>query len=250
MLQAHGPIRGKDMMGRRFIPCLLTALLTSCALLLSACQTVSVGGSTAATATLPALPVPGATHYVVNAALSDVRFLVYRAGPLASFGHNHVIQAKALSGDVYLAQDFQASGFTLTLPVSGFVVDAPEARSVEGQDFAKQPSAEAVAGTRSNMLGPGLLDAAHFPEVRVRSVKLLGPDWGPDATVRIELHGVSRDLSVPIAVQRDGDHISVTAGFDLKQSDFGLQPFSILGGGLQVADTLHVRLHLVADKAS
>lgn len=238
-------------MGKRFIPRLLVALL-SAAVLLSGCQTApttSLGAVAPGAAPLPALPLLGAAHYAVDAGLSDVRFLVYRAGPLASFGHNHVIQATHVSGDVYLAADLRASGFSLSLPVSEFVVDAPEARAVEGADFTTQPSAAAIDGTRSNMLGPGLLDAARYPEVHVRSVALRGPDWGPDATVRIELHGVSRDLTVPIAVARDGDQLTVTGGFDLKQSDFGLQPFSILGGGLQVADTLHVRFHLVAHKA-
>lgn len=220
--------------------------------LLAACQTAptSTGGVPASALTaLPPLPVPGAEHYMVQAGLSDVRFLVYRAGALASFGHDHVIQAKDIHGDVYLTQDFQASGFSLTLPVAGFVVDDPAARSVEGPDFAKQPSAAAIDGTRKNMLGPDVLDATRYPEVHIRSVKLLGPDWGPDATVRIELHGVARDVSVSIAVQRGGDSLSVNGAFDLKQSDFGITPFSALGGGLQVADTLRVRFHLVAQKA-
>lgn len=238
-------------MHKTFIPRLLAALLGITIALLSACQAAPsvVSAAAPAGAPLPALPVSGATHYVLDAARSDVRFLVYRAGALASFGHNHVIQAKDMSGDVYLAPDFQASGFNLTLRVAGFVVDAPEARSVEGPDFAKQPSVAAIDATRKNMLGPDLLDAEHYPEVRVRSVRLLGPDWGPDATVRIELHGVSRDLTVPIAVEHGTDSLTVTGGFDLKQSDFGLKPFSVLGGGLQVADTLHVRFHLVAQQA-
>ena len=220
--------------------------------LLAACQTAptSTGGVPASTLTaLPPLPVPGAEHYVVQAGLSDVRLLVYRAGALASFGHDHVIQAKDITGDVYLAKDFQTSGFSLTLPVVGFVVDDPAARSVEGPDFAKQPSAAAIDGTRKNMLGPDVLDAARYSEVRIRSVKLLGPDWGPDATVRIELHGVARDVTVPIAVQRDSNGLSINGAFDLKQSDFGITPFSALGGGLQVADTLRVRFHLMAQKA-
>ena len=73
--------------------------------LLAACQTAptSTGGVPASTLTaLPPLPVPGAEHYVVQAGLSDVRLLVYRAGALASFGHDHVIQAKDITGDVYL----------------------------------------------------------------------------------------------------------------------------------------------------
>lgn len=237
-------------MSKNFIPLLLATLATCSSVLLTACQTAPAAVSAAAPATilLPPLPVEGAAHFAIDAGRSDVRFLVYRAGALASFGHDHVIQAKDMSGDVYLAQDFQASGFTLTLPVAGFVVDAPEARSVEGPDFAKQPSAAAIDGTRKNMLGPALLDAEHFPAVQVRSVKLLGPDWGPDAAVRIELHGASRDLTVPIAVDRSGDTLSVTGAFDIKQSDFGITPFSALGGGLQVADTLRVRFHLVAQK--
>jgi hypothetical protein len=200
-------------------------------------------------AELPPLPVPGAAHYVIAAGRSDVRFLVYRAGALASFGHDHVIQAKEMLGDVYLAQDIQASGFSLTLPVNGFAVDDPAARSVEGPDFAKQPSQAAIDGTRKNMLGPALLDAEHHPEVKIRSVKLVGPDWGPDVTVRIELRGIARDLTVPIAVERSGDTLVVTGGFELKQSDFGLTPFSALGGGLQVADGMRVRFRLVAEKA-
>lgn len=232
-----------------FIPCRYLGLILA-GILLAACQTTpAVNHATQTLAPLPTLPVAGAAHYVVNAELSDVRFLVYRAGALASFGHDHVIQAKDIRGDVYLADDFQTSGFRLNLPVAGFVVDDPKARSVEGPDFAKQPSDAAIDGTRKNMLGPDLLDAAHFPEVSIRSVRLLGPDWGPDATVRIELRGVTRDMSVPISVERNGDTLSVHGAFDLKQSDFGITPFSALGGGLQVADTLRVRFHLVAQKA-
>lgn len=229
---------------------LLLPTLGLAGMLLASCQTTpTTTHETQVLAPLPPLPMAGTVHYVVQAELSDVRLLVYRAGPLASFGHNHVIQAKDIHGDIYLADDFQASGFSLSLPVAGFVVDDPKARSVEGPDFAKQPSAAAVDGTRKNMLGPDLLDAVRFPEVRVRSVKLLGPDWGPDATVRIELHGTARDLTVPIHVEHSGDTLSVYGAFEIKQSDFGIKPFSVLGGGLQVADALRIRFHLVAQKA-
>lgn len=242
-------------MVRNFIPRLrFRPLLAGVMLLvgssLTACQTAPTTGAVApSTAPLPALPVPGALHYVIDPKLSDVRFLVYKAGALASFGHDHVIQAKDMQGDVYLAKDFTASGFSLTLPVSGFVVDDPAARSVEGPDFAKQPSQAAIDGTRKNMLGPDLLDADHYPDVTIRSVKFSGPDWGPDATVRIELHGATRDITVPIAVERSGDTLTVTGSFDFKQTDFGLKPFSALGGGLQVADGMRVRFRLVAQKA-
>src|SRR5574337_269442 len=223
-------------------------LLFATALLLAACQTAPVLRPAPALAPLPPLITQNTTHYSIEPTLSEVRFLVYRAGPLAGFGHNHVIQATHIQGDIYLGGDLQHSGFTLALPVKDFEVDAPQARAVEGPDFATQPSAQAVQGTYTNMLGVGELDAAKYPDIRIRSIGFTGPEWGPDAKVRIELHGVARDLTVPIALEHCGQRLIVTGILAIRQSDFGIQPFSILGGGLQVADTVQVRFHLVAQK--
>lgn len=218
------------------------------ALVLTACQTAPAIKLSPALSSLPTLPVQGTTHYSIREDLSDVRFLVYRAGPLASFGHNHVIRATQMQGDIYLGHDLQHSGFTLTLLVKGFQIDSPEARAVEGPDFAKQPSAQAIQGTYNNMLGAGELDAAAYPDIRIRSVGFAGPEWGPDATVRIELHGVQRDLTMPVALEHCGNQLIASGTFQIKQTDFGIRPFSILGGGLQVADTVKVRFHLVAQQ--
>lgn len=238
-----------SILRRGILPALLLGLTAT---LLAACQTAPVAGTKSlATSPLPPLPVQGSVHYVLDADRSDVRFLVYRAGPLAALiGHNHVIEASQLSGDIYLTPDIRASGFSLTLPVAGFVVDDPAARNVEGPEFTPQPSAAAIEGTRQNMLGPEVLDAKRFPVVSIRSVKLLGPDWGLDATVRITLHGTARDITVPIAVERDGESLTVTGAFDIQQSDFGITPFSVGGGALRVRNSVRVRFHFVASKVS
>ena len=219
-------------------------------LLLAACQSAPTApqGAAPARTPLPSLPPAGAVHYIVDPDRSDVRFLVYKAGALSSFGHDHVIAARGIQGDVYVAANFADSGFILTLPVKQFQVDLPELRAVEGPDFAKQPSPQAVAGTLANMLGAQELDAEHYPEIHVRSVKLTGPEWGPDLTVRIGLHGAERDITLPVAIGHQGDELTVTGGFDIRQTDFGITPLSILGGGLRVADTVHIRFRIVAVK--
>ncbi|HEV2213390.1 MAG TPA: YceI family protein, partial [Gammaproteobacteria bacterium] len=202
----------------------LPVFLLACLLLAAGCQSTPPIGSHAVPAEQPLAPLPvaGASRYALRADRSEVRFLVYKAGALSAFGHNHVIQARNLSGEIYLAPDFRQSGFELTLPVKDFEVDAPAVRAVEGKDFAKQPSPEAIAGTRKNMLGPAELDADQYPEIRVRSVALNGPDWGPDTTVRISLHGRERDLTVPVAIEHCGEELVVSGGFDILQSDFGI----------------------------
>ena len=194
----------------------------------------------------PPLPVEGSTHFVVAGAKSDVRILVARGGPLAKVGHSHAVRARELSGDIYLAPEFHRSGFALTFPVLALHVDPADARNDEGEEFAVIPSPQAIDATFKNMIGPEVLDAKQFPEITLRSVALTGPTWGPEATVRVTLHGVERHLIVPLAVHSEGEEIIITGLMQVRTSDFGMTPFSVLGGGLKVLDEVKIRFRIVA----
>ncbi|HET7395213.1 MAG TPA: YceI family protein [Gammaproteobacteria bacterium] len=219
--------------------------LTLVSLLIAGCAGM-VAKSPAALPALTPLVTAGAEHYTIHSADSEIRFLVYRAGPLAAFGHNHVIHAATIHGNIYLNPDFALSGFAFTLPVNDFRVDEPAQRAAEGPDFASQPSDAAISGTRHNMLGALLLDAVRYPEITVRSVRVTGSQTSPIVTARITLHGVQHDLEVPVAVSGTGPRLIVSGKFQIKQSDFGITPFSILGGGLQVADVVKVDFRIMA----
>ena len=111
------------------------------------------------------------------------------------------------------------------------------------------PDDEAIAGTTKNMLGEKVLDAVSFPQIEIGSLALSGPAWGPDITVRIKLHGVEREITVPTAIDNSGEQLVATAFFSVYQSDFGITPLSVLGGAIQVANTVRVRMRLVAKRA-
>ena len=178
-----------------------------------------------------------------------MRVLVYRGGPLARYGHNHVMAVRQAAGDVYLAEDFHRSAFVLRFPVAALEVAPPAARADEGGDFASQPSAQALAGTRENMLGTGVLDGDNYPEIEIRSAAVTGPEWGPEVTVQISLHGVTREYTVPIALEHSGRQLIATGLLALRTTDFNMTPFSVLGGGLQVQDEVKIRFRIVADKS-
>lgn len=135
------------------------------------------------------------------------------------------------------------------MPVADFKVDTEASRAEEGEEFSVLPDDEAIAGSTKSMLGEKVLDAAHFPKIEIGSLALSGPAWGPDITVRIKLHGVEREITVATAIDNSGEQLVATAFFSVNQSDFGITPLSILGGAIQVADTVRVRLRLVAMKA-
>ena len=231
-------------MRKLFVPLYMATL----ALLLAGCHTVpAVPGSSAPSGEVTK-PASGAAHYSVDAEHSEVRFLVYKAGALSAFGHDHTVDAHGFKGEVYLAATFTDSSFALSLPVKDFQVDDPASRQAEGADFTSKPSADDVKGTTANMLGPHLLDAAQYPEVTIQSVKLTGSEAKAEATVRITLHGTARDLKVPFTLSRSGDELTASGGFELRQSEFGITPFSAAGGGLQVADVIKVKFKIQAHK--
>jgi polyisoprenoid-binding protein YceI len=219
-------------------------------LALAACQATPPAEHTAAPAPgarVEAQLAVGAQRYAVQSAQSQIRLLVYRAGPLARFGHNHVIVGP-VRGEVWAGRTSEQSGFLLEIPVEALSVDSAAARAEEGEEFAAQVSVEARQGTREHMLGEDVLDAPRYPVIRVESASLTGPRWNPSVVARATLRGATRELKFPAAVVEQGDRLTVIASFALRQSDFGIEPYSALGGGLRVTDEIRVRIRVEAHR--
>lgn len=219
---------------------------------IAACQTLPPPADTvvlAEPATAEIRVVPDAPRFAVDPQGSEVRLLVYRDGPLARFGHNHVFIGR-VEGEIRAGGTAAGSAFRLEIPVGSLEVDPPAARAEEGADFAAQVSEQARRSTRENMLGEEVLDAGRHPLIRIASVALAGPRWNPMVTARVTLRGAERDLRFPAAVFQNGDALEVIAGFRVRQSDFGAKPFAALGGGLLVRDAIDIRLRIVARRAT
>ena len=227
--------------------CLLTVIL------LAGCQTAIPTETTAAQepahlSSPNVLPVKNSTRFSIDTGQSEMRILVYRGGPLARFGHNHVMLVKEITGDIYLAKSFHDSGFIIHFPIKAIEVDPVEARVDEGEEFATKPPAEAIEATRKNMLGPAVLDAEKYPEITIRSVSIIGPEKGSGVTLQITLHGITREFTTPVAMETHDKSLAATGVFTLRTSDFNITPFSVLGGGLQVQDEIKVRFRIIAEK--
>jgi hypothetical protein len=186
-----------------------------------------------------------AEAWPVDRSVSRVRVLVYRDGPLARFGHNHVIDFD-LQGTVYRAADVATSGFELEIPLHSAVIDAVDARDAEGDDFPDTLSEQARHETRSNMLGDELLAADAFPLIRIESIAIVGPAPGIEVKARIQVRDRVFEYSFPATVVIDRDSIRVESTVELTQTGLGLEQYSALGGGLQVADRFTVKLQLLA----
>ncbi|HWP94192.1 MAG TPA: YceI family protein [Gammaproteobacteria bacterium] len=227
---------------------LLLTSLSATLVLIAACQPAPRPSppSPVVTAPTPESDFPGAERWPILAAESELRILVYRGGALAKFGHNHVIVSRDLRGTVYRHRDFERSGFEFSFPVASLVVDDPALRREEGDDFASVPSPADIEGTRRNMLRAEVLDAERFPEVQIRSIAIHGTPADARFVTRVTLRGASRELVVPAVIESEERRLVASGIATLRQSDFAMTPFSILGGALKVADDIVIKFRIVA----
>lgn len=185
----------------------------------------------------------------IDPAQSSIRLRVYRDGPLARFGHNHVVVATGLTGVVYKEKELAQSDFQLSIPVAQLMVDRPTDRATVGEDFAGDLSEFAIAGTRENMLGPKLLAAEQYPVIELTSVAMEGTPPNVQFVVEATVRGVKSQLKIPATIESGEKTIVVKGQLTLLQTELGLTPFSVLGGGLRVRDAIDADYHLVALRA-
>jgi hypothetical protein len=202
----------------------------------------------ATTPSAPPAEVPGATYYRIDPQASTVHILVYRGGTFAKLGHNHVMSSKSLTGRVWMHRELARSGFEMAFPVADLIVDDPEARQAAGSEFPPEIPEADKQGTRKNMLRAEVLDGETYPRVELRSAKIEGALPAPQVTARITIKQVTREVVVPVKVTVTGDQLRATGEFALQQTDFGMKPFSVAMGALEVKDRLDVRFTIVAVK--
>jgi polyisoprenoid-binding protein YceI len=196
-----------------------------------------------AAAALKALPAPG--EYKIDTGSSELRILVYRAGPLANLGHNHVMVNRGVTGLVQVGSSISSSSFSLKVPVESFVVDDAQARREEGGDFPGDIPPDAKSGTLRNMLSAAVLNAAEFPEITVSSVTLTGTPDALSAELTISVAGHEAKLSAPCTLQGDAHRMTAAGSMELRQTAIGLAPYSLLHGALQVEDAMTVKFSIV-----
>jgi polyisoprenoid-binding protein YceI len=170
---------------------------------------------------------------------SLVTIEVRRGGRLARLGHDHVVASHDVNGFV----DLEEGRADLYLPLANLTVDEATLRADAGLDT--KPTAEAIEGTRSNMLNK-VLEADRFPFALIRATRI---DPAQSVLhVSIQLHGVTREFDVPVQMETNSDGITVNGRVSFNQTDFGIVPFSVLGGAMQVQDRVDLRFNIVANR--
>jgi hypothetical protein len=221
---------------------LLSAVLG--ASLLAGCAPATSPDVIQKSAPVPGLPdayyrraeAEGARVLRVIPARSLLTIEVRRGGPLAGLGHDHVVASRDIQG--YIAPEQGRADLMVAL--DRLTVDEPELRREAG--FNTQPPSDAIEGTRRNMMEK-VLGVDRFPHafVHIERITMQAP-----LRVTITLRGVAKSFDVPVRIEPVPGGIAVSGRMDFRQSDFGIIPFSVLGGALQVQDRLDLKFRIEA----
>jgi polyisoprenoid-binding protein YceI len=180
-----------------------------------------------------------AEEYTVVPAESRVRIHVGKGGLFSFAGHEHEVDAPLEEGVIDVrAGDPSSSTVRVAFAAARLRVTG---RGEPAQDVPK---------VQAKMLGPDVLDAARYPTIafesrRVSAKPLEGGAFDATASGDLTLHGVTRNVTLPLRVLLHGDTLKAEGKVTLKQSDFGIQPISV-AGVVKVKDELSVELSIVA----
>ena len=181
----------------------------------------------------------GRRVFRVDSLESLVVIEVRRSGSLARLGHDHVVASHEVGG--YVARDEGRADLYVAL--ERLSVDEAALRAEAG--FDTQPAEPDIEGTRANMLEK-VLETEKFP---FALIGVSGADLGQGSAtlaVTLSLHGSTRTLQVPVAIEVEADAISVAGGFSFDQTDFGIVPYSLLGGAIAVRNRVDLRFRIRA----
>jgi hypothetical protein len=179
--------------------------------------------------------------FLLDAERTQIDVVVRRDGPLARFGHDHVISVLDPEGCLLLAESEGGSRADLRFAVERLQIDAADARLRHGLDAG--PDAAAIEGTRDNLMRY-VLDPLQWPWVTIALQDFSRQGEYGSAEVVIEINGQRHGSRQPFTLQREEEFVTVEGFMVLRQTELGLQPFAALGGGLRVADPMEVHFYL------
>lgn len=184
-----------------------------------------------------------AESWSIDPSTGYLRVVLLKEGLLGGLGHDHVLDARGARGVFEIGE---ASGSArVEVSAGALEIDAPGPRAEEG--FMKAVVEADRAKIREGMRGAKGLDAARFPVIafdsqRVERVESLPGAW--EVTGAFQLHGATRTVEFPVFLAERPGGFWAYGYFRLRPSEFGVKPFSVLGGLIRVKDEALVKFNL------
>jgi len=178
--------------------------------------------------------------YKIITAESSFWVYVGKSGFLSAFAHNHEIGIKSFSGSVTISDAGADSGAVrLEVDAKSLVVLDKKVNDDDRQKIFRD-------------MHDKVLESEKYPKVSFRSTsvsnlkKLGGEDYSMTLNGDLILHGITKRIAVPMTATITSRQIRVKGKYPLRQSDYGIKPYSAAGGTIKVKDEVIVNFSIIA----
>jgi polyisoprenoid-binding protein YceI len=185
-----------------------------------------------------------ADTYSIDRKKSELVVKTWKQGFASALAHNHVVQATDVAGELtWDPAAPEATKVSVTVQVSGLVADKTEARKRHGQP--NEISAADQKKVTDAMLGEDQLDLRKFQTITFVST---GMEKGNVIAGKFTMHGVTREVKVPVKIEEKDGAVIGSGSFKLRVSDYKIQPYSTALGAIKNQDEVEIVLQLVGVK--
>jgi polyisoprenoid-binding protein YceI len=178
--------------------------------------------------------------YSVDGTASKIEISVFKEGVLKAFAHDHSIAPKHMSGQVQFVPAYmERSSVFLKINAESLTVLDPGISDRDRQEI------------QTTMLGDKVLDTAKFPEItfastNVPAVQSSGNGWQLMLQGNLSLHGVQKTINFPLSVRTEANELNAEGEVWLLQTDYGITPVKVAGGGVKVKNKIRIDVSIVA----
>ncbi len=186
------------------------------------------------------------SFYQIDANKSELVARLFRGGFVGFMGHNHVIRATEFSGSIQFDPE-KHSFFAAFIEVktASLKADEPEIRAKH--KLKKKVRDRDRKRIQNTMESSEQLDVKKFPVMTFKATKV---EKQEKDQYRIHgdltMHGVTNPVSLLMLAKIEKSQVALQGSLKIKQSDFGIKPFSAVFGSVKNKDEAILFIELVA----
>jgi polyisoprenoid-binding protein YceI len=179
--------------------------------------------------------------YVVDKDASVFTAKVEVGGLLSTFGHDHTVAMRDLSGEARFDPEKVEGSLRMTIR-AGSIVEA-------GQEFSEKDR-EAI----TKEIHEKALEVSKHPEIVFQSQSVSGRKVGEGEYQvlirgRLTLHGMTREVSIPARLRLEDRVLTARGSFTVRHSDFGIERLSAAAGTVKAKDEITLTFHIVGRRS-
>lgn len=180
-------------------------------------------------------------HYRVVAEQSTFTVQAFAEGLFSAFGHDPILAIRDFTGKAqFVPGSFESASLKITIKADSIVLsnEVKEKDRLEIENTMREQALE-IAEYPEIVFVSSNISVSRLAEGRYRS-RIIGD---------LTLHGVTqKNLWLSAEATVTGDSLRAKGDFSLKQTDFGIKPFSAAGGTIKLKNELKFVFDIMAQK--